>query len=286
MVLPWHPRLARGPVEDGVHFHPFRYAPHAGLNVFGYAGALQADVQPPRVGLRRGAARARGRLAEGAPRGSRRVGATLLHGHWVIPSGAIAAAACRARCPLVVSLHGSDVYVAERSAVAGRVARRVFRRADWLTACSDDLRDARDRARRRRPIEPRPIPYGVDADRFRPTTRRARGCARRLGAGAGDLVLFTAGRFVRKKGFEYLDRRGRAPVARDGRRSASSSAAAGDLDAELRERARQPRRRPARWSSPACSPRTRWPTTSPPPTSRSCRRSATTRATSTACPTW
>ncbi|HSP90483.1 MAG TPA: hypothetical protein VLN08_06240, partial [Vicinamibacterales bacterium] len=24
VVLPWHPRLARGPVENGVRFHPFR----------------------------------------------------------------------------------------------------------------------------------------------------------------------------------------------------------------------------------------------------------------------
>jgi hypothetical protein len=57
VVLPWHPRLARGPVEHGIRFHPFRYAPLAGLNVFGYAGALRADVGAA-LGLRRGANRA------------------------------------------------------------------------------------------------------------------------------------------------------------------------------------------------------------------------------------
>ena len=44
MVLPWHPRLARPREEHGVRFHPFRYAPTPGLNVFGYAGALREDV--------------------------------------------------------------------------------------------------------------------------------------------------------------------------------------------------------------------------------------------------
>ena len=40
--------------------------------------------------------------------------ATVMHGHWVVPGGVIAAAA-RPSLPLVVSLHGSDVFVAERT---------------------------------------------------------------------------------------------------------------------------------------------------------------------------
>src|SRR5512146_461867 len=45
LVLPWHPRLERGAVEHGVHFHPFHYAPTRGLHLFGYAGALREDVR-------------------------------------------------------------------------------------------------------------------------------------------------------------------------------------------------------------------------------------------------
>ena len=41
--------------------------------------------------------------------------------------------------PLVVSLHGSDVYVAEKLAPARIAARWVFRRAGVVTACSSDL---------------------------------------------------------------------------------------------------------------------------------------------------
>src|SRR5829696_1599779 len=44
VVLPWHPQLTRPLSEGGVTLHPFHYAPHPSLNVFGYAGALKADV--------------------------------------------------------------------------------------------------------------------------------------------------------------------------------------------------------------------------------------------------
>ena len=63
-----------------------------------------------------------------------------MHGHWVVPGGATAWIAAP-RLPLVVSLHGSDVYLAERHAVIGRVARAVLARARRITACSDDLRE-------------------------------------------------------------------------------------------------------------------------------------------------
>jgi Glycosyltransferase Family 4 len=137
IVAPWHPRVTRGADEDGVSFHFYKYAPVAALNVFGYAAAMRADVSL------RGAAYAAAPLAlmagwRAARLVARRHAATHMHGHWVVPGGAIAAAA-RPSLPLVVSLHGSDVYVAERLAPARAVARSVFRRAGVITACSSDL---------------------------------------------------------------------------------------------------------------------------------------------------
>jgi glycosyltransferase involved in cell wall biosynthesis len=235
VVLPWHPRLARGPVEDGVHFHPFRYAPHPDLNVFGYAAALQADVRL------RGAAYLAAPLALAASwRAIRRVaaqaGATILHGHWIIPSGAVVAAAAGG-LPVVVSLHGSDVFVAERHAFARVAAEAALRRIDWLTACSDDLR-GRIIALGADAERAVTIPYGVDAHRFRPDAGlRAEG-RRAMGAGPGDAVLFTAGRFVRKKGFEYLiDAVGRLAPRWPSLRLVIGGG--GDLDGELRARARE-----------------------------------------------
>jgi glycosyltransferase involved in cell wall biosynthesis len=201
MVLPWHPKLRRPEREGRVHFHPFHYAPHRDLNIFGYAEALKADVN-----LRWKAFAAAPRaLAAGwwkARQVARAVNATIMHGHWVIPGGAIGATATPG-LPLVISLHGSDVYVAERHAIAGRVAGHAFARAGWVTACSADLRS---RALRLGADEQRSevVPYGVDAERFHPDAAVRAEVRASLGIDDATPMVFAAGRFVRKKGFEYL----------------------------------------------------------------------------------
>lgn len=200
LVAPWHPAITRRPVEDGVHYHFYRYAPTDRLAVFGYGSGLKADT------ALRGAAWAVAPLAMlggwwKARRVASRHRATVMHGHWVIPSGFLAALA-RPSLPLVVSLHGSDVFVAERSALARRAARAAFNRAGWVTACSDDLRDraiALGAAASR--IET--VPYGVDTTRFAPDAEARAAVRHELGIGHAPLVV-TAGRLVRKKGFEYL----------------------------------------------------------------------------------
>jgi glycosyltransferase involved in cell wall biosynthesis len=232
VVAPWHPLVARQAREDGVSFHFYKYAPVASLNVFGYAAALRADVN-----LRAAAyvaaplALAAGWMTARAV--ARRHRATVMHGHWVVPGGAVAAAA-RPALPLVVSLHGSDVYVAETLRPARHVAAAVFRRAGAITACSADLARraialGADAAR----VEV--VPYGVDAERFRPDplTRARRRAS--LGIATGTTVVFTAGRLVRKKGFEYLID-AIAALPRGGGVLAVI-AGAGDLEAELRARA-------------------------------------------------
>jgi glycosyltransferase involved in cell wall biosynthesis len=233
VVLPWHPKLDRPLEGGGVTLHPFRYAPHPALNVFGYAEGLQADVAlkwaawaSAPLGLAAGIAATRRVVTQ--------VGATIVHGHWVIPGGTMAALAAAGR-PLVVSLHGSDVFVAERHAIAGAVARRTFARARWVTACSADLRDralglGADAARSS------VIPYGVDAAGFpRDAAARARG-RDLLGVASDVPVVVAIGRFVRKKGFEYLIDAVPALVARHPSVQVVI-AGHGDLAAELRSRA-------------------------------------------------
>ena len=199
LVAPWHPRLRRQAVEDGVSFHFFRYAP-ASLSVFGYASGMRADTE-----LRAAAwAVAPLALASGiwkARRVATKRRATVVHAHWVIPGGVIGAAAC-GRLPLVVSLHGSDVFVAERHRVLGGAARAVFARAAWVTACSDDLR-ARAIALGAAGARSETVPYGVDTIRFAPDPAARREVRETLRLGDGP-VVFAAGRLVHKKGFEFL----------------------------------------------------------------------------------
>ncbi len=235
VVLPWHPRLTRTGVENGVRFHPFRYAPHPALNVFGYAGALREDVRL-RVSAYAAAplALTAGWLA--VRRVARDTRATLLHGHWLVPGGVLVAAA-GLDVPVVVSLHGSDVFLVERHRGVRAATVAALRRIDWITACSHDLASraaavgaASDR------IEV--VPYGVDASRFRPDSGMRDAVRARYGLGPADLVLFTAGRFVRKKGFEYLiDAVAQLAPRRPDLRLVI--AGGGDLDEELRTRARE-----------------------------------------------
>jgi len=230
VVAPWHPLVARPQEEGGVQFHFYRYAPMPSLNVFGYAAAMRADVS-----LRAAAyAAAPLALAAGwrtARTIARRHRATVMHGHWVIPGGITAALAAPA-LPLVVSLHGSDVFVAERFGPARVAARHAFRRAGFVTACSDDLaRRARALGADANRIET--VPYGVDTGRFHPDAAARAARRAELGVENGVRLGFAAGRLVRKKGFEYLiDAMSDVPGV------VLAIAGDGTLDEELRTRAR------------------------------------------------
>jgi len=232
IVAPWHPLISRGGPEDGVSFHFFKYAPVPALNVFGYAAGMRADE------ALRGSAwlAAPFAMASGwfkAMRVAQKRGATVMHGHWVVPGGVIAAIA-RPALPLVVSLHGSDVFVAERTVAARAAARRVLARSGAVTACSQDLADraialGADAGR----VEV--VPYGVDPARFRPWTQADRAALRqRAGIPAGGPLVAAAGRLVRKKGFEYLI----DALPHAGANVHLVIAGSGDLAAELSARAR------------------------------------------------
>jgi glycosyltransferase involved in cell wall biosynthesis len=233
IVAPWHPLITRGKVEDGVVFHFFKYAPVPALNVFGYAAGLRADVQL------KAAAWMAAPLAMTAGwfkalRVAQKKRATVMHGHWVVPGGVIAAAA-RPALPLVVSLHGSDVFVAERTPVARAAAARVFQRAGFVTACSQNLA-ARAVALGAASDRLEVVPYGVDAARFKPAPEARDTVRARLGLPPGAALVFAAGRLVRKKGFEYLI--DALPLVEAASGAHLAIAGAGDLAEELRARAR------------------------------------------------
>lgn len=200
MVAPWHPAIRRARVEGGVHFHFFKYALVPAMNVFGYAQGLRADTDLKLAAwCATPAALAAGWFK--ALRVAQKKRATVIHAHWVIPGGVIGALAAGRR-RLVVSLHGSDVFVAERNPLLGQAASRVFGRAARVTACSDDLR-TRAIALGARPSDIETVPYGVDSLRFAPSADARSRVRQELGLGQRP-VVFSAGRLVRKKGFDVL----------------------------------------------------------------------------------
>ena len=214
LVAPWHPAITRGNVEDGVSFHFFHYAPVPSLNVFGYASGLRADTDV------RSAAWVVAPLALAAGafkawRVAAKKRATVMHGHWVVPGGVMAARAPRARCRSSSACTDRTSIVAERRATVRRAAAaRVPTRGARHRLQRRSARRARSRSARM-PRARRPCRTAWTATRFAPSSEARAATRRALGLGDAP-VVFTAGRLVRKKGFEYLiDAAGRlAPTRR------------------------------------------------------------------------
>ncbi|NKB86898.1 MAG: glycosyltransferase [Acidobacteria bacterium] len=206
VLVPWHPELQEMR-SGGVTVTGFRYSPIDAWHPWGYAQSLTADRA-----LRPDAYLAAPLAALAGRRWVRRLHRErhyhLLHAHWFLPNGAIAASAWRGTgLPLVVSCHGSGVYLAEKHGWAARLGRYVHRHAGAVTACSADLARRVDRFGEGAAAVR--IPYGVDTDRFAPLGPARRASARTEIASAHGLDpeamwVFAIGRLVYKKGFEVL----------------------------------------------------------------------------------
>ncbi|MGA7730639.1 MAG: glycosyltransferase [Chloroflexia bacterium] len=205
ILAPYHPDVRRQPIEKGVNLHFFKYSPFRNLNIWGYAESLEADV------------RLRGAIYPLTPvvfisafwalwRLTGRLKFDVMHAHWVVPNGPVAAIVARLRrLPLVVSMHGSDVFVAEQSRLVASVARWVYGRASAITAPSDDLLQ-RAIAIGAPASRCHLVPYGVDPRQFTRIEGAGPLLKQELGLPKESLVIFAVGRMVYKKGFEYLIR--------------------------------------------------------------------------------
>jgi len=186
--------------DGGVEVRSFRYAPEK-REVLGYGRSLEADER-----VKGGAALAAPLYALAARRAVRRQLAErrydLVHAHWIVPNGVVAAAA-EPQVPFAIGLHGSDVFLAEKPGVR-RLARRALRRARLLTGCSPELVD-RVRVLGGFPEErSRVIPYGVDVAAFSPAPDRRGIWRAKLGIPAEAPLILGVGRMATKKGFQVL----------------------------------------------------------------------------------
>jgi glycosyltransferase involved in cell wall biosynthesis len=219
LAAPWHPELQRGPEERGVHLHFFRYAPHPALNVWGYAQSMVSDTslkgQTLAVTPFALAASVRA-LLQVVRRESRAVCQLhsapcdpsppfdLIHAHWVLPNGVPAAlVARRLGLPLVISLHGNDVFMAEHYWPTTLPAGLALRSAAAVTACSSDLH-RRGLCLGASATSSHVIPYGVNVEEFRPDPRARQQVRAELNLSEDMPLVVALGRLVYKKGFSVL----------------------------------------------------------------------------------
>ena len=116
---------------DGVPVRRVRYA-SAGRETLAYRGTMQAAVRGPR-GL--GALAGLWRALRRAAREEVQAGADLVHAHWWVPAGL----AAPPDAPMVITVHGTDAALLQRSRLARRLARPVLHRAKVVTAVSREL---------------------------------------------------------------------------------------------------------------------------------------------------
>ncbi|MFN8441340.1 MAG: glycosyltransferase [Caldilineaceae bacterium] len=148
----------------------------------------------------------------------------LLHAHWLLPNGFIAAVvARRLGIPLAISVPGSDAQVANANPLFRTMARFALRQANLLTANSEELRDAvlgivgeRNREvggwgdkeiRRKFDL----ILYGTDPNALKPDQAGVAELRHQLvthsphhPTSSPSCLLLCVGRMVYKKGFDYL----------------------------------------------------------------------------------
>lgn len=203
VILPQHRQLTKGPSD--IPLHPFRYVWPDKLAIMGYAQATHSDKEMRRLAYLLAPSYA---IAQASTiwRLHRKTRYDIIHGHWVVPNGVVAAfVAHLVRRPLVISLHGSDVFFALKQRLLRKAAEMTFAQASAITACSPSLYDGA-LTLNAAPERLHLVPYGVDSSYFAYTPEE-RAKTRRLFGIDGDCTAITfIGRLVEKKGVEHLIR--------------------------------------------------------------------------------
>lgn len=222
-----------------VQLSTYRYAPFDSWHRLGYSRTIEADVRLKKA------------LLLLAPlmilagtwslwREVRRERPDLLHAHWFLPNGCMAGlVGWITGVPLVSTLHGSDVFVAEKGFPYSLMRRVALAATGRLTSCSPELRDRICRLGFPRRLS-HVIPYAADpALLAAPPAPEAVSAERQhwLEGGEGPLI-FALGRLVYKKGFDVL-LEALPAVARAHPGLRLVIGGEGDLEHELKDQARR-----------------------------------------------
>lgn len=199
VLIPYHPDL-RLPEKDKIGIKVFRYVLPSSLAIMGYSEAMASDtaLRPISYALAPLFAmhEARALLSLHA-----RNHYDVIHGHWVIPNGAVAAFVARLiRRPLVISLHGSDIFFAGRDPLLRKIAAWTMRQAVAVTACSREIA-ARARHVGASADKVHLLPWGADPTFFSLDRTAARTA---LHLDQETPIILSLGRLVKKKGLNVL----------------------------------------------------------------------------------
>jgi glycosyltransferase involved in cell wall biosynthesis len=200
VVAPYHPLVEY--YESSVQIHHFRYIWRDDWYIMGYAKAMQSDrkLKPGAIFL---APLYFFAMYREIKQLLNQKSFDVIHVHWVIPNGPVALLLAKHfRLPIVVTLHGSDIFFSLKNSCIGWFARQVFRYASVVTACSPDLRAGAIKLGSPA-SRVQLLPWGADPDVFSPNRNIAK-IREKHGLSTDIPILLSLGRLVRKKGLKYL----------------------------------------------------------------------------------
>lgn len=125
-------------------------------------------------------------------------GCDLIHAHWTLSGGAALLGRWLAHKPMLVTVHGSDIFQIPRHPVGAAFTRAVLKRADGITAVSHALKEA-TRALGITGEKIEVISNGIDLARFAPPTPDPR-----HNAAHQERIILFAGFLIKRKGVRYL----------------------------------------------------------------------------------
>jgi glycosyltransferase involved in cell wall biosynthesis len=126
----------------------------------------------------------------------------LVHAHWTLSGGAALLGQVAHRKPLLVTVHGSDIFQVPRHPIGAPLTRAILNRVDRVTAVSHALKEATSALG----IDPEKIEVisnGIDLTRFAPPSPDPRHEIGEAGAEQPKIILF-AGFLIKRKGVRYL----------------------------------------------------------------------------------
>ncbi|MCO5234609.1 MAG: glycosyltransferase family 4 protein [Chitinophagales bacterium] len=200
VVAPYDP-LVDDKFTQKINIHRFRYAILGKWHILGHANSLIGDGK-----LKKGVyfllplflIASFIKLLEIA----KKQRAQIIHAHWVLPNGLPALFVSKIlRIPLAITLHGSDIYLANKNWMFRKTAKFILINSSFVSACSPELMKIAVSIGCTKNIKL--IPWGADPQKFHKVMTNNNDFGyQNLERGGGILVAL--GRLVYKKGFSNL----------------------------------------------------------------------------------
>lgn len=200
IIAPYDPEVKEAGLEE-IGVKRFKYAPKNKWHIMGHSRALKGDnildlrayfliipyIISGTVTLWKSISKQK---------------STIVHAHWSLPNGLCAWILKKVRhTPYIVSLHGSDVFVAKKNFLFEKINELVLKGAKAITACSNELFEYAENHGGHGKTHL--IEWGADPAVFLPINKKAES-RKKMNLPEDGILITSLGRLVPKKGFDIL----------------------------------------------------------------------------------